>query len=157
MIYTAPKKFFLVSGIGIGSTNLNSFDDALQNSGIGDTNLIRLSSILPPKCQRISFISIPKGSLLPVAYSTISSSEQNCIISSAVSIAVPENENEAGLIMEYSAIDSEEKVIEEVISRVEEGMESRNRKIKEILTKSISVEISSDMYYSTFSAVVLWN
>jgi arginine decarboxylase len=42
------KLFFLVSGVGYGSTELTSFDAALLDAGIGDFNLVRMSSIMPP-------------------------------------------------------------------------------------------------------------
>jgi len=37
------------SGTGEGSTQLSAFDQALFNSGIANFNLIRLSSVIPPK------------------------------------------------------------------------------------------------------------
>lgn len=37
------------SGTGEGNTQLSSFDEALFNAGIANYNLIRLSSVIPPK------------------------------------------------------------------------------------------------------------
>jgi arginine decarboxylase len=36
------------SGIGSGPTELAAFDAALRSAGVGDLNLIRLSSVIPP-------------------------------------------------------------------------------------------------------------
>lgn len=35
-------------GVGIGRTRLAAFDSALRDAGVGDFNLIRLSSVIPP-------------------------------------------------------------------------------------------------------------
>jgi arginine decarboxylase len=39
----------VASGIGTGPTKLSAFDAALNHAGIANYNLIRLSSIIPPK------------------------------------------------------------------------------------------------------------
>ena len=46
-----PCKFTLVAGNGEGGTPLNAFDAALIEAGIGNLNLLRVSSILPPSAQ----------------------------------------------------------------------------------------------------------
>ena len=53
MIGILPKRFFLTSGSGEASTELNAFDAALLAAKIGDTNLVKLSSILPPRAEEI--------------------------------------------------------------------------------------------------------
>lgn len=45
------------SGIGSGPTKLSAFDSALDKAGIANYNLIRLSSVIPPK----SKIKVVKG------------------------------------------------------------------------------------------------
>ena len=68
MIGILPKRFFLTSGSGEASTELNAFDAALLDAKIGDTNLVKLSSILPPWAEEIEPYELPKGSLVPLAY-----------------------------------------------------------------------------------------
>lgn len=43
----------ITSGIGIGPTELSAFDAALNNAGISNFNLLRLSSVIPPSSQLI--------------------------------------------------------------------------------------------------------
>ena len=43
------KQIFVTSGIGKGSTPLAAFDAALWDAGIANFNLIKLSSVIPPK------------------------------------------------------------------------------------------------------------
>ncbi len=59
MIIQTPTKFFLVSGSSEGFSLLNAFDGALLASGVGDTNLVKLSSILPPGCKEIKPPPVP--------------------------------------------------------------------------------------------------
>lgn len=39
----------LATGIGSGSTKLSAFDSALHHAGVSNYNLLRLSSVIPPK------------------------------------------------------------------------------------------------------------
>ena len=42
-----PKKFKIVAAAAEGHNNLTAFDNALLAAGIGNVNLVRISSILP--------------------------------------------------------------------------------------------------------------
>ncbi len=154
MLCQTPTKYFLVSGSSEGYTPLNSFDGALLNAGIGDTNLVKMSSIIPPSCEEIEPVVLPYGALVPVAYSSITSDLSGEVISAAVACAIPEDNNKPGLIMEYSSR-GRSPDIEKIVRRMaREGMEMRNEKIKTI--KSISVEHIVENTGTAFAAVVLW-
>jgi arginine decarboxylase len=57
-------KIYLSSGTGTGPTELSAFDAALNDAGVANYNLIRLSSVIPPKTiVNVSEKSIPKGAL----------------------------------------------------------------------------------------------
>ena len=61
MIIKTPTHYFLVSGASEGFTSLNAFDGALLSAGIGDTNIVKMSSIVPPRCQLISLFLFHQG------------------------------------------------------------------------------------------------
>ena len=63
-----PTCYFLTAGRGEASTELNAFDAALLDAGVGDTNLIKMSSILPPGALEIEILPLKKGSFIPLAY-----------------------------------------------------------------------------------------
>jgi arginine decarboxylase len=42
-------KIYIASGIGTGPTQLSAFDAALNDAGVANYNLIRLSSVIPPE------------------------------------------------------------------------------------------------------------
>ena len=157
MIIKTPSKYFLVSGASDGYSLLNAFDGALLASGVGDTNLVRMSSILPPGCVELDPkpLPLPQGALVPVAYATISSDVPGTIISSAVAVGIPEDPALAGLIMEFSAKREKDYVEYQVKRMVTEGMKLRNRAIKEI--KSVSATFEVKTIGATFAAVVLWD
>ena len=157
MIIKTPTKFFLVSGSSDGFSLLNAFDGALLASGVGDTNLVRMSSILPPGCTEIKPRpkALPQGALVPVAYASITCDVPGEIISAAVAIGIPEDASLAGLIMEYSGAADETTVCNQVIKMVEKGMEVRKRPIREIM--SISSTFKVDTAGAAFAGVVLWD
>jgi arginine decarboxylase len=140
----------------VGFSLLNAFDGALLASGVGDTNLVRMSSILPPGCVEASPppVPLPQGALVPVAYASINSDVPGEVISAAVAIGIPEDPSLAGLIMEYSAKAEERVVLEQVRKMAEKGMELRKRPIKEI--KSISASFKVNTIGAAFAGVVLW-
>ena len=157
MIIKTPTKFFLVSGSSEGFSLLNAFDGALLASGVGDTNLVRMSSILPPGCSEVKPppVPLPQGALVPVAYASLYSDVPGEVISAAVAIGIPKDPNLAGLIMEYSARAEEKIVVEQVRKMAEKGMEVRKRPIREIM--SISATYKIDAIGAVFAGVVLWD
>ncbi|MBN2693358.1 arginine decarboxylase, pyruvoyl-dependent [bacterium] len=154
MMVPLPTKYFLVKGAGHGNTALNSFDFALLESGVGDTNLVRMSSILPPRCQEIEPIKLPGGALVPLAYATITSSNRGEIISAAVAVGIPENDDEPGVIMEYEAASELNHVEDIVVQMVKDAFEYRGRALKEIKVSGATAKVEGNT--SVFAALVLW-
>lgn len=155
MVHT-PNIFCLVKGASEGRTRLNAFDNALLNAGVGDTNLMRMSSILPPRTEQKSIdeIKLPGGALVPLAYATIDSTTPGRFISSAIAIGIPEDPSLPGVIMEYEDHSKLENVETIVRQMVVDAFEYRDRELKEI--KSIGIEHQVETCGSTFAAAVLW-
>ena len=154
MIYKIPRTYFLVKGSSEGHTPLNAFDGALLNAGVGNTNLVKVSSIIPPHSKEIQPITFPQGTIVPAAYAYISSDIPGEIISAAVAIALPKTDDQPGLIMEYSARGHREEI--ELIAKnmAREGIKMRQQEMKEI--KSISAEYKVKKIGAAFAAVILW-
>lgn len=155
MVIKTPTKFFITSGRSEGFTPLNAVDGALLNAGIGNTNLVKVSSICPPYAQEIDSITIPHGSLVPAAYASITSSNPGEIISAGVAIALPEDKEHAGLIMEYSSKGNKNEIEEMVKRMAEEGMMIRGKGIRDM--KVQAVEHRVEKCGCVFAAVVLWD
>jgi arginine decarboxylase len=154
VIYTIPKTYFLVSGSSEGYTPLNAFDGALLNAGVGNTNLVKVSSIIPPHSKEIQPITFPQGTIVPTAYAHISSDIPGEIISAAVAIALPKDDHQPGLIMEYSARGRREEIELIAQNMAHEGMKMREQETREI--NSISAEYKVKKIGAAFAAVILW-
>jgi arginine decarboxylase len=154
MIFKTPTKYFLVSGASDGFTPLNAFDGALLQAGIGNTNIIKMSSIVPPRCKLISPIALPPGALVPAAYASITSDVPGEIISAGVAIALPKDKHRNGLIMEYSAKGKKEQIEEKVRQMALEGMKLRGWEVQDL--NSIAIEYKVKKIGAAFAAVVLW-
>jgi arginine decarboxylase len=154
VIFKTPTQYFLVSGASEGYTSLNAFDGALLQAGIGNTNIVKISSIVPPRCQRISPLALPPGALVPAAYALLISDVPGEIISAGIAVALPEDENQNGLIMEYSAKGERPKIEEIVRNMAIEGMKLRGWKIKNL--NSIAIEYKIRKIGAALAAVVLW-
>jgi len=156
MMVKTPNIYTLVKGASEGHTRLNAFDKALLNAGVGDTNLMRMSSILPPAAEQVDVnsITLPKGGLIPLAYATIDSTTPGQLISAAIAVGIPEDDREPGVIMEFEDHANLTNVEEIVRQMVVDGFEYRNRKLKEI--KSLGIEHKVERCGSVFAAAVLW-
>jgi arginine decarboxylase len=155
MIDSIPKHFFLVTGASEGYTPLNAFDAALLDAGIGNTNLIKLSSIIPPGATPIDPVPIPAGVFLPVAYGSLHSNVPGEWIAAAVAAAVPKDPSLPGVIMEYSTRGRSEDVESIARAMAEEAMTRRNISDFEIHTASQDIQIQS--LAAIVAAVVLWD
>jgi len=156
MMVKTPNIYCLVKGAAEGRTRLNAFDKALLAAGVGDTNLMRMSSILPPAAEEtgIRDIVLPKGGLIPLAYATIDGTTPGRLISAAIAVGIPEDDREPGVIMEFEDHASLSNVEDIVRQMVVDGFEYRNRKLKEI--KSIGIEHKIERCGAVFTAAVLW-
>ena len=89
------------AGTAEGSTPLNAFDNALLAAGIGNINLIKVSSILPPGVELVPLPRIKPGALVPTAYAAMTSEVPGEVVAAAVGWARPIDPAKNGVIMEY--------------------------------------------------------
>ena len=151
-----PNIYCLVKGAAEGRTRLNAFDKSLLAAGVGDTNLMRMSSILPPAAREVGVndIKLPPGGLIPLAYAAYDGNTPGQWISAAIAVGIPEDDREPGVIMEFEDSSRLSNVEEIVRQMVVDGFEYRNRKLKEI--KSLGVEHQIEQCGAVFAAAVLW-
>ncbi|MEO0241289.1 MAG: arginine decarboxylase, pyruvoyl-dependent [candidate division WOR-3 bacterium] len=147
-----PENFFLTAGKGKGEYPLIAFDNALKDAKISDYNLLKVSSILPNGVKEKKIIDLPKGSIIFIAYSYLIAEEG--LITSACSVAIPQRENDIGVIMEFSGNVSKKEAEEKVKEMAEIAMKERNILIKKILVKSKS--IIAKKYSCVISGCCLW-
>ncbi len=151
---STPNVFCLVKGAGEGRTLLNAFDQALLNAGVGDTNLVRMSSIVPPGAKQRKSITLPKGGLVPVAYAHIDSEKPGEIISAAIAVALPEDPDLSGVIMEYEAVAPLTEVEKVVRQMAQDAFEYRNRKLGALFSAGVQHTVKERG--AVFAGAVLW-
>lgn len=148
-----PKKFTLVAGSAEGPSRLNAFDNALLAAGIGNVNLLRVSSILPPGAVLMPRLEIVPGQLLPTAYGTITSDLEGELLAAAVAVGIGED-GEYGVIMEFSGRCGREQAEESVAEMARAAFRQRQRELKNILVQSAEHRVQS--IGCAFAAVALW-
>jgi len=125
-----PNKFFLTAAGADGESELTAFDNALLAGRIGNINLIRVSSILPPGAELDDNLVIPAGSLVPTAYGYIISDVPGRLIAAAVGVGF--SKDAFGVIMEHSCIGTKENAYKQIESMLIEAFKNRNMELAEI-------------------------
>ena len=125
-----PKKFFLTAASSEGHSELTAFDNALLAGRIGNINLIRVSSILPPGAELDEALVIPPGSLVPTAYGYIISREPGQLIAAAVGVGF--SKDAFGVIMEHSCIGSREDAGQKIEKMLKEAFTTRGMELVDI-------------------------
>lgn len=102
-----PTKMFLIKGVGVHKDHLASFEVALRDAGIEKFNLVSVSSILPPNCKIISKkegLNILKpGQIIFCVLARNETNEPNRLISAAIGVAAPKENNRYGYLSEHHA------------------------------------------------------
>jgi len=108
-----PKKIFFTCGVGKSKEKLESFEHALRNAGIAQFNLVRVSSIMPPKCQfsqkTQALKELRPGQVVFCVMADISTNEPNRLIAASIGIAVPAQRDHYGYISEHHTYGMTEK------------------------------------------------
>lgn len=124
-------KVSITSGRAEGPTKLNAFDNALLDAGIGDINLIKVSSILPAGTHVVELPEFPAGKMVNCVLSYASSDREGDIISAAVALATSDD---FGCVVESSGVNRNiEDVKKEAEEMVRYMMDIRGLEIREIL------------------------
>lgn len=147
-----PKKYTLVVGVGEGKTRLTAFDKALLDAGIGNLNLLKVSSILPPDCEFVEKLVIPPGSLTPTAYGALISDVPGETVAAAIGVGV--SKDSFGVIMEFSGKCSRAEAQERVTAMVTEAFEIRGMYLAEV--KALAVSTTVENVSCAFAAAALW-
>jgi len=148
-----PTRFMIVAAGSEGKHTLSAFDNCLLKAGIGNVNLIRLSSILPPDCtEEENGIDFPPGAFVPTAFGSTASEEKGELIAAAVGIGF--SEDSFGVIMEHAGCCSAASAEAKVEEMIREAFVNRNLKLKDIKIKS--AEHVVEKAGAVMAAVALW-
>lgn len=137
-------KIAIVSGKDEGPTKLNAFDNALSDAGIGDVNLIKVSSMLSGNAEIIDLPTLKAGSMINCVLSEVTSDVPGDEITAVIALAIGDT---LGCVVETTGINKkEEDLIDEAKFMVNYMMEKREVEIKELIVKTATttvIEIAS--------------
>ncbi len=124
-------KVTITSGRAEGPTKLNAFDNALLDAGIGDVNLIKVSSILPSNTEVVPVPKFIPGDMINCVLAYTSSNVKGDLISAVVAVAISDK---FGCVVENTGINKDiDEVKDEAESMVKYMMDVRGLKINKII------------------------
>jgi arginine decarboxylase len=99
-----PRRYFLTTGTGVHEKDMRSFEEALREAGIEACNLVKISSVIPPGCKRISreegLQAISPGMITFAVQAESSTNEPGQIIAAGIGIAQPKDDTLFGYLTE---------------------------------------------------------
>jgi arginine decarboxylase len=141
------------AGHAEGGTPLNAFDNALLAAGIGNINLVKISSILPPDVPVIELPKIKPGALIPTAYAAMTSEKPGETVAAAVGYALPDDPAKNGVIMEFHGHASREEAERQIRDMLDEAFRVRGEPIREM--KVFAVEHTVERVGCALAAITL--
>ena len=143
-------KIAIVSGKDEGPTKLNAFDNALSDAGIGDVNLIKVSSMLAGQTEITPLPALKAGSMVNCVLSEVTSDVPGEEITAVIAVAIGD---ELGCVVEASSTEkSPDDLVGEAKYMVEYMMEKRGVEIRNMIVEKSSAKV--DKIASVVSAVV---
>lgn len=108
-----PSQLFMTKGVGRHREKLQSFEMALRQARIAQFNLVRVSSILPPRCKIVArnrgLLKLNAGQIVHCVMYDHSTNEPNRLVASSVGIAVPKDPDQYGYLSEHKSYGQTEK------------------------------------------------
>ena len=129
---------FLTKGVGKHREKLTSFELALRSAGIAACNLVRVSSIFPPRCKMIprseGMKELQPGQVTFVVISENSTREPHRLIAASVGVALPADRNTFGYLSEHHSFGQTEELAGEYAEEL----------AAEMLATTLGVEFDPD-------------
>lgn len=129
----------IVSGKDEGPSKLNAFDNALTDAGIGDVNLIKVSSMLAGNAEINELPKLKAGAMVNCVLSDVTSDNPGDQITAVVAVAIGE---ELGCVVETTGVnENPNDLIEKAKMMVNYMMEKRGVEIKDLIIESSTTTV----------------
>ena len=140
-------KIAIVSGKDEGPTKLNAFDNALSKAGIGDVNLIKVSSMLAGNAEIQELPKLKAGAMVNCVLSEITSDNPGDEITAVIGVAIGEK---LGCVVETEGVNEDlDELIGKAENMVRYMMDKRGVEIKDLI-----IEYSTTKVKDIASAIV---
>ena len=108
------REMFLTEGVGRHREKLASFELALRDARIAEFNIVRVSSIFPPRCKMVSrnegVKKLHAGQVLFTVVAETSTNEPHRLIASSIGVAIPRDADHYGYLSEHHGYGQSDKV-----------------------------------------------
>ena len=146
-------KIAIVSGNDEGPTKLNAFDNALSDAGIGDVNLIKVSSMLAGNAEIVELPELSPGAMINCVLAEVTSDVPGEEITATVAVAIGEK---LGCVVETTGRGKNpDEIIGEAKEMVTYMMDRRGEEIKNLIVETSTATVRKTA--SATSSVVYIN
>lgn len=143
----------IVSGKDEGPTKLNAFDNALSDAGIGDVNLIKVSSMLAGNAEIVELPELSPGAMVNCVLAEVTSDVPGEEITATVAVAIGEK---LGCVVETTGRGKNpDEIIGEAKEMVTYMMDRRGEEIKNLIVETSTATVRKTA--SVISSVVYIN
>ena len=108
------KEMFLTHGVGRHREKLASFELALRDANIAEYNIVRVSSIFPPRCRMVSrnegVKKLHPGQVLFTVVAETATNEPHRLIASSIGVAIPRDTDHYGYLSEHHGYGQTDKI-----------------------------------------------
>ena len=161
-LWATPTTLFSTNGAAEGISELNAFDNALLAAGIGNLNLVKLSSIVPAGVRLVPSrpAELGEGDIVPCVFSSRCSSAPGAAVAAAIGIGLQPHGG-YGVMFEHKDVSMyktaealEAEVKSAVFDMVEAGFRQRGLPLDTILITAASHTVGRTG--CALAAVLLW-
>lgn len=148
-----PSKFFVTHSSAVSKTSdLNAFDKALIKAGIGEQNLVSVSSVIPIGAEEVEPCEMSMGAITHCVLAQMRGTEGETI---AAGIAYARRKDGKGGYVAEGHIHGSGESLREILScKMEEMAEIRNLEFEEIHFAIEELKIPMDNYGCCVAALV---
>ncbi len=148
-----PSKFFITSAAAVSEiSDLNAFDKALIAAGIGEQNLVSVSSVIPIGAQKVEIKELPMGAVTHCVLAQMRGTEGETI---AAGIAYAyRKDGKGGYVAEGHIHGSAESLREILTWKMDEMARIRGVEFDVINFEFRELEIPMDHYGCCIAALV---
>jgi len=148
-----PTKYFITSGKAVSAVSgLNAFDRALVSAGIGEQNLVAVSSVIPEGSERTDPVSIEMGAVTHCVISQIRGWSEE-FISAGIAYAY-RTDGKGGYIVEGHLHGSAGSLRTELDRKIEEMSKIRNTAFEEAVFVIEEMHVPEGSYGCCVAALV---
>jgi len=148
-----PSKFFITSSSAVSKvSDLNAFDMALLDAGIGEQNLVSVSSVIPVGAERIEICEMPMGAVTHCVLAQMRDCEGETV--SAGIAYTYRKDGKGGYVAEGHIHGSAESLKEILKWKMDEMSKIRGVEFEEINFVTEELAIPMDHYGCCIAALV---